>query len=106
MMSENIQTQLAVHILEVWLLMLGFQPSVDWDENDTNCYRQYGSHCIWTVSAHITAPYDFDALWDAFQEYLYKHNALPDAVKFQPYDLTIYSCPCGCGEYLYASIYQ
>lgn len=105
-MDERFLNALAVRVLEVWLMQQGFQPSEGWDGNDPNCRRQYGPHIVWTVQARIPGPYDYDALWDSFRAYIAEHNALPGAVRFEPYDLATYICPCGCGEFLYAAIYQ
>lgn len=105
-MDERLLDALAVRVLEVWLIQQGFQLSGGWDENDPNCRRQYGPHVLWTVQARIPGDYDYDTLLNSFRAYIAKHNALPSAVKFEPYDITIYECPCGCGVFLFASIYQ
>ena len=100
---------IAVRVLETWLLSVGFYPSGGWDEHDLNCLRQHGPHLVWTVCGRISVPVkelDKEALWRSFEVYCHSRNNLPTAVRFEPYDLQLYECPCGCGTYLYASIYQ
>lgn len=106
-MEEHLLNAIAVRVLEVWLLSLGFQPSGGWDANDPNCFRNGGTHLIWSVCARMPDPdADMDVIWEQFQQYLADHNAVPGAVRFEPYELSVYECPCGCGTYLFASIYQ
>lgn len=107
---QELLDQIAVRTMETWLLSMGFQPSNEWDPNDLNCVRDYGPHRIWTVQARIPADLvdglDLDTLDKAFREYMTAHNATPTAVKFEPYGIEKYACPCGCGTFLYTSIYQ
>lgn len=106
-MNDRMLTILAFHILEVWLLTLGFQPSGGWND-DPNCVRDYGPHRVWTVDAHIPdgMALDRELLWEDLNVYIQAHNSLPTAVKFGAYGIDIYDCPYGSGKYIYVSIYQ
>ena len=105
-MDDTMLTALAVRVLESWFLSLGFTPCGGWDPADPNCMRDYGPHRIWTVQARCPDDADCDALSMSFLEYIHQHNALPGAIKFEPYNLELYECPCGCGTFVFASIYQ
>lgn len=99
----------AVRVMEVWLMSLGFQPSGGWNANDPNCFRDCGTHLIWTVSARMPETItesELDDIWKKFQTYMKEHNALIGSIPFEPYDITVCECPCGCGTFLFVSIYQ
>ena len=105
-MDEHHMNLLALRLLEVWLLSLGFQPSGDWDAADPNCRREYGPHVSWTQCACVPADVDITALQVDFQEYLAKHNSCITAEKFGYYGFWSYDCShCG-GKHIYLSIYQ
>ena len=95
---------IAIRIMEAWLLASGFEVCGNWDERDKDCLRQYGPHLVCGTEAHTSEPHDYNALWKAFSQYLSQHNALPEAVHFEPYGLEVFSCPCGCGDYIYLSV--
>lgn len=109
-MSDTILNAIAVRVLEAWLLSLGLQPSGGWDENDPNCCCDHGPHRVWTVCARIptelTADMSIETLFASLRNYIDNHNQIASCIKFQPYDTQMYECPCGCGTFLYASIYQ
>ena len=72
--------------------------------------KEYPPHTVWTVQAKIPdglveriSPDDFYA---SLTEYLAIHNSHITAARFGAYNAEIYTCPCGCGDYLYISIYR
>ncbi len=108
-MDEYLLNALAVRMLEVWLLSLGFQPSGGWDETDPNCRREVGPHTLWCVQATVPNDVDMEAVRQSFYEYIKNHNSLPGAVKFQPYNLELYVCDYSDGEratHLFATVYR
>lgn len=104
-MPEYIRTQIAVHILEVWLLSLGFQPTGYFDPDDPECIRNYGPHRVYTVQAQVPAGsiVDPQILLDHLQQYLDEQAALPGAERFNAYDIERYASPY-CGNYIFVSI--
>lgn len=110
MISQEQMNNIALRVVETWLLLLGFTPSAGWDPDDLNCVRDYGPHRVWTIQAKVPPEQvdtlDLDTLDKSFREYISAHNAAPTAVKFEPYGMEVYVCPCGCGTFLYTSIYQ
>lgn len=104
----DIQTlsNIVVHTLHSWFLSQGLTPSLDWDAADPNCLCISGAHLIWTVQAKTSTPIDENDMSRAFERYFTERNKLPGAVQFYPYMLQKYECPCGCGTYIYASVYQ
>ena len=106
LMNEHFLNQIALRTVESWFLSMGFQPSGGWDEHDVTCRRQYGPHILWTVCARVPDDIDEDAAALSFSHYISEYNKLPSSVKFQPYGLQFYDCPCGCGSFVYATIYQ
>lgn len=97
---NNIVDEIAVHILNLFLLEQGLEPSGDSD------IRDYGCHRIWTESACASFDTDIEALKMDFDAFLSEHNSCLTAVKFGFYDCVVYPCShCG-GQHLYLSIYQ
>lgn len=112
-MAEHIPPEflasIAVSELRAWLMQHNFNPSRDWDSSDPSCLRDYGCHVVFTLSGRTDIPadqIDIEQLYTDFTEYFHARNKLPGAVNLEPYGLELYECPCGCGTYLYASIYQ
>jgi hypothetical protein len=105
MMDEHLLDQIAVRVVESWLLLMGFQLAGGWDESDINCRREYGPHVIWTVSAFTPGVVDADFLAAEFSDYLSARNQLASCIKFQFYDIGIYPRVNG-GTFVYASICQ
>ncbi|MEA4895241.1 MAG: hypothetical protein VB064_08255 [Oscillospiraceae bacterium] len=101
---------IALNVVQAWLLMMGFTPSNGWDSDDPNCVRDCGPHRIYTIvgkaSPDMADSLDLDALKESLSNYLKRHNKAPTAAKFQPYDIEAYYCPCGCGTFLYVTIYN
>lgn len=102
MIPESIRTQVAVHVLAVWLLTLGFQTSGD---DDCVTITDYGPHRVYTVQARIPdgVPVDRYILLNHLQHYLDEQAALPGAMRFHAYDIELYESPY-CGGYVFASI--
>ena len=105
-MDVKTLSNIVVHTLQSWLLTQGITPSLEWDAADHNCFRASGEHLIWTVQGKALAPFDEYDMSRAFDHYFTERNKLPGAVPFYPYMLQRYECPCGCGTYVYASVYQ
>lgn len=95
-------TQLAQNIIAGFLLTLGITPS---ESEDTAEVREYGPHLVMTQQARVpdsmAATIDPVETLDKLTAYL---NALPTAIRFEPYNVEVYICPCGCGTFLYVSI--
>ena len=98
--------QIAYNILAAFLAQFGMVPS----EGDSMEIKDYGPHRVWTVQAkvppEIADTIDQGEVFKALVEYLARHNAIVTAVPFNAYGAKIYVCPCGCGTFLYLSIYQ
>lgn len=105
-MITNHLDQIAYNILAAFLAQLGMVPS----EGDSMEIKDYGPHRVWTVQAkvppEIADTIDQGEVFKALVEYLSRHNAAVTAVPFNAYGAEIYVCPCGCGTFLYPSIYQ
>lgn len=97
----------AVNIIVGFLLTLGILPGEGEDSLET---RDYGPHRVYTQMAQVpdsTADtIDPADVLDQLAAYLEHHNALPGAVRFEPYNVQAYVCPCGCGTFLYVSIFH
>lgn len=84
---RNVLNAIAVRLMEVWLLLLGFNPAENWETNDTDC----GVHRIWTVQGDMPA----DAVMDScilimdLQAFIERQNQLLNT-GFQAYDVTVY----------------
>lgn len=97
---------LVVRVLEVWLLMLDFQPCGDFDPVKPECFLCFGNHYIWRVGAKIPSELvdtvDDEILNASFTEYL-NSCQLTNEIKLAPFGLDIYRCNC-CNEiYIYIS---
>ena len=104
-MNDSLLNLLAVRILEVWFLLLGFQPSDDWDADDPACLQDYGRYRIITVQAHIPDDCMMDE-WDMFhslRDYLDHLSILPDGLRFCAYEVNEYQST-HFGRFVYASI--
>lgn len=104
-MSDEFLTPLARNVLAGFLLTLGITPS---EGEDTTEVRDYGPHRVLTQMAQVppalAGSIDPAETLDKLIAYLNHHNALPTAIRFEPYNVEVYICPCGCGTFLYVSI--
>lgn len=93
---------LVLRILEVWFLMLGFQPSSDWDANDPACLRDYGPYRVWTVMASIPngALLDRQVLFEHLHCYLQQLSKFSGQIRLGVYDIQLYN---GC---IFISVYH
>ena len=105
MTPESIRTLVAVHILEVWLLTLGFQPTGYFDPEDPECVRDFGPHRIYTIQAYVPYGVSFDRflLLDHLQQFLNEQTNLSGDTRFKAYNFELYESPY-CGNYISASI--
>ena len=103
-MSPEWRNKIVENILAGFLAQFGIVPSVGGFEA-----REYPPHIVWTQQACIPDAlvdrYDADDYFEALMKYLVIHNRMLTAVKLGAYDATIYTCPCGCGDFLYISVY-
>lgn len=106
-MIDEVLQQIARNIIAGFLLTLGITSSED---EDTLEVKDYGPHRIFTQQVRVpdsmAAAIDPGETLDKLVSYMGHHNSLPTAVRFQAYDVETYVCPCGCGTFLYASIYH
>lgn len=106
-MTDKMLQQIARNIIAGFLLTLGMTSSED---EDTLEVKDYGPHRIFTQQVRVpdsmAAAIDPGETLDKLVAYLEHHNALTTAVRFQPYNAEVYVCPCGCGTFLYVSIYH
>lgn len=102
---NKILTQLARNIIMVFLLSLGIPPN---DGEDTTEVREYGPHMVITEQARVpdnmAATIDPVETLEQLAAYLEHHNARPGSIRFEPYNVQAYMCPCGCGTFLYVSV--
>ena len=102
-MSVEIRDKIVANVIAGFLATLGIVPSVGGFE-----VKEYPPHIVWTQQARIPAKlvdrYDADDYFNALVKYLVIHNRLPTAVKLAVDGVEIYTCPCGCGDYLYISV--
>ena len=96
--------QIAWSVVAAFLAQLGIIPSEDGME-----IKDHGYHRVFCVRSKVP-PEKADSIdsfdvYNALMEYLDRHNAATTAVKFFPYGAEVYICPCGCGTFLYISIY-
>lgn len=105
-MSDESLNQAALSVVAGFLAAYGMVPIA----NDGVESRDYGPHRLWVVQANIPAELlgsvDPDQMLDDLSKYLRFHNSFPLAVRFNPYDVVLYSCPCGCGGAAFISIFQ
>ncbi len=106
-MNDRTVSQIARNVIAGFLLTLGITPS---EGEDTLQITDYGPHRVFTQQARVpdsmAADIDPAETLDKLVTYLDHHNALPTAVRFYPYNAEVYICPCGCGTFLYTSIYH
>lgn len=105
-MRGNFLTDIARNVIAGFLLTLGMTPSEGEDTLET---RDYGPHRIFIQQARVpdTLANSIDPMetLDKLATYIEHHNSAPTAIQFQPYNVEVYVCPCGCGTFLYVSIY-
>ena len=106
MMDNFTLAQIAVLVMEQFLIMVGYTPSGGWDFYDTNCFRQFGEHIVISTCGRATpiAERDVDVLWGLFCDYMTEHNSLASAVKFAPYNIERYDY--ADGTFIYISVSQ
>lgn len=96
--------QIAWNVITAFLAQLGMTPSKDGIE-----IKDHGYHLVFCVQARIQPEkadcMDSFEVYHALTEYLDRHNAATTAVRFFPCGTEVYVCPCGCGTFLYTSIY-
>lgn len=106
MNSEMIE-KIVCNVIAGFLLSLGITPS---EGEDSLTVRDVGPHRIFTQQAkappELARSLDAGDVLEQLVNYLEHHNALPTAVHFRPYNVEIYVCPCGCGTFLYVSVYH
>lgn len=106
-MSEALLKKMARNIIADFLLTLGMTPS---EGEDTMEIRDHGCHRVFTQQARVpdivADTIDAEDIYNQLSLYLHHHNTLPTATRFYPYGAECYVCPCGCGTFLYVSIYH
>lgn len=107
MNNEILITEIARNTIAGFLLTLGITPS---EGEDTLEIRDYGPHRVYTQQARVpdsmADTIDAAAVFAQLRIFLLYHNAVPTAVRFYPYISETYVCPCGCGTFLYVSVYH
>lgn len=98
--------EISIRILEAWFLMLGFQPSCNWDENDPACLWDEGPYRIITVQAYRSDRFflNKEELSYSLWEFLDCFSGLPGGFPLRIYEVNEYESPY-FGRYVYASIY-
>lgn len=106
-MTDTMLFQIAKNVIAGFLLSLGITPS---EGEDSLTVRDFDYHRVITQQAkappELARSLDAGEVLEQRVNYLEHHNALSTAVHFQPYNVEIYVCPCGCGTFLYVSIYH
>lgn len=104
-MNEAFLRKIADNILADFLHTIGIQT----EKSDMEI-KDFGPFRIFTAQVRIpnsqADTIDPGETLDKLVSYMDHHNALPTAVRFQAYNVQVYVCPCGCGTFLYASIYH
>lgn len=106
-MPENLTDKIAIGVLRTFLLRNGIYPSDDWNAEDPNCVYNSNGYRIYTLSG-VVAPEisdNLDTLFEKLAAYLDNQNKCDVSLKFFPFDLEVYDCPCGCSTAAYISIY-
>ena len=97
--------QVAHNILVGFLLSLGIFPN---DGEDITEVRDYGPHRVYIqmaqVPSELAGRMDPAETLEQLAAYLEHHNARPGSIRFEPYNVQAYVCPCGCGTYLYVAV--
>lgn len=106
-MDDEKLKNISRNVIAGFLLTLGITPS---EGEDTLDIIDFGPHRIYTQQARVpdglADNIDPTETLEKLVTYMESHNALPTAVCFQPYNVEAYVCPCGCGTFLYVSIYH
>ena len=87
-------------------VVVGATPNEGEDSRET---RDYGPHRVYIQMARVpdsmADTIDPSEAFDKLVSYLEHHNSVcPGTVRFEPYNVQTYGCPCGCGTFLYLSI--
>jgi len=106
-MSEEFIENIARNVLEGFLLTLGITPSMG---EDTLEIRDNGPHRVYTQQARVpdsmADTIDVALVSAQLRIYILNHNAIPTAIPFYANIAELYRCPCGCGTFLYVSIFH
>ena len=104
-MNDRTLAQIARNIIAGFMLTLGIIPNEGEDDIET---RDYGPHRVYIqmaqVPSELAGSMDPAETLEQLAAYLEHHNARPGSIRFEPYNVQAYVCPCGCGTYLYVSI--
>lgn len=104
-MNDRTLAQIARNIIAGFMLTLGIIPNEGEDDIET---RDYGPHRVYTQMARVpdsvADTIDPAEALDKLVSYLEHHNARPGSIRFEPYNVQAYVCPCGCGTYLYVAV--
>lgn len=92
--------EIAIRVLEIWLLLQGFILIGD-DE-----IRDYGPHRVWTVSARCDDIIQAGDFWPLLVRDISDHNKHSTYFRFHPYDVKVYPSAVGGTSNIYASIFQ
>lgn len=96
--------KIVANIINGFLATLGIVPSVGGFE-----VKERPPHTIFVQQARIPDAlvdrYDADDYFKALEKYLVIHNRVATGAKLGAYGVEIYTCPCGCGDFLYVSVY-
>lgn len=107
-MNDVTLTEIARNLIAAFLLSLGILP-IESEDEDTFEIRDHGPYRVYTQLARVpdrlADSIDPGDTLDKLSHFLDHHNALPTSVKYQPYNVAAYTCPC-CGTFLYVSIYH
>jgi len=104
-LSPELIVQIAQNVIAGFLAQFGMVPS----EGGTEL-KCCGPYSIVTIQSKV--PSDLEESidgYDVFQAltaYLSQHNTACTAVRYYPYDARVYFCPCGCGTFLFVSVYH
>lgn len=103
--SDNFLENIAVSVLASFLHTIGIPTDgIDIDIKDYGPFRVFTAQV--RVPDELAATIDSAETLDKLTTYMDHHNDLPTAVRFHAYNAEVYVCPCGCGTFLYASIYH
>lgn len=103
-MTDIVLDNIARNIITAFLLPFDLAPS----EGDSTEIREDDPYRIYTTQVKIPpgTVIDIDKMYQEFAAYLQQSNALATVVvKFYPLRISTYSCPCGCGDYIYLDFY-
>ena len=102
--SDSMLTQIALNLLSAFLAEMGMLPS-----DDGMDIQEHGPRRLYILQSKVPSTMensiDTREMYHALEDYLAKHNAVTTAVRFYPYNVDLYVCPCGCGTFMYASAY-